>query len=182
VDKDMPKSLTQRLEFLANIAIIVAATLLCVVLVKSYLLPDRSKDGPRDLRVPAGTKVSLLGVDWSGNKQTLLVVLQKGCHFCSESAPFYQRLIRETAKHGNIHLVAVLPQVTDDSRRYLDELGVAIADIKQAELDTVGVSGTPTLILVNNQGIVINSWVGKLNADNEADVLRRLQESTVASG
>lgn len=178
----MPKSLTQRLESLANIAIIVAATLLCVVLVKSYLLPDRSKDGPRDLRVPAGTKVSLPGVDWSGNKQTLLIVLQKGCHFCSESAPFYQRLIRETAGRGNVHLVAVLPQATDESRKYLDDLGLAIEDLKQAELDAIGVGGTPTLVLVNNQGVVLNSWVGKLNADNEADVLRRLQESSVASG
>lgn len=178
----MPKSLTQRLEFLANIAIIVAAALLCFVLIKNYLLPDHSKDGSRDLRVPAGTKVSLPGVDWSGNKQTLLIVLQKGCHFCSESAPFYQRLIRESAGHENIHLVAVLPQATDESRKYLDDLGVAIENIKQAELDEVGVRGTPTLILVNNQGVVINSWVGKLNADNEADVLRRLQESTVASG
>lgn len=178
----MPKNLTQRLESLANIAIIVAATLLCIVLIKSYLLPDRSQQGPRDLRVPTGTKVSLPGVDWSGNKQTLLVVLQKGCHFCSESAPFYQRLVRETAGRGNVHLIAVLPETIDESRKYLNELGVEIDDLKQAELDAVGVGGTPTLILVNNQGVVVNSWVGKLNAENEAEVLRRLQESSAASG
>ncbi|HKQ53675.1 MAG TPA: hypothetical protein VJT74_14970 [Pyrinomonadaceae bacterium] len=178
----MPKNLTQRLESLANIAIIVAAVLLCFVLVKNYLLPDRSKDRPRDLRVPAGTKVSLPGVDWAGNKRTLLVVLQKGCHFCSESAPFYQRVIRETAGRGDVHLIAVLPQPTDESRKYLDELGVTIDDLKQSELDAVSVGGTPTLILVDNQGVVVNSWVGKLNADNEADVLRRLQEGSGASG
>ena len=177
----MPKTVTQKVEFLANIAIIVAAVLLSFVLIKSYLLPDRSKDGPRDMRIPTGSKISLPGVDWSSNKQTLLVVLQKGCHFCSESAPFYQRLVREMAGRGNIHLTAVLPQTVDESKKYLNDLGVAIEDIKQAELDAVGVKGTPTLILVNNEGAVMNAWVGKLTADNEEGVLRLLQENTVAS-
>ena len=170
----MAKTITQRLELLTNLAIIVAAVLLSVVLIKSYLLPDHSKDGPRDLRVPAGAKVSLPGVDWSSNNQTLLLVLQKGCHFCTESAAFYQRLVRETAGRENVHLIAVLPQTSDESRKYLDDLGVAIEEVKQAELGSVGVYGTPTLILVNNQGVVITSWVGKLNADGEADVMRRL--------
>ena len=173
----MGKSITQRLEFLTNLAIIVAAVLLSVVLIKSYLLPDNSKNGPRESRVTAGVQVSLPGVDWSNNNQTLLLVLQKGCHFCTESAAFYQRLVRETAGHGNIHLIAVLPQATDESKKYLDDLGVAIEEVKQAKLDSIGVPGTPTLILVNDQGVVMTSWVGKLSADDEAKVLRRLVSS-----
>jgi hypothetical protein len=170
----MAKTITQRLEVLTNLAIIVAAVLLSVVLIKNYLLPYFSKDGPRDFRVPAGAKVSLPGIDWSNNNQTLLLVLQKGCHFCTESAPFYQRLVRETAGRGNVHLIAVLPQETDEGKKYLDDLGVAIGEVKQAQLDSIGVYGTPTLILVNNQGVVITSWVGKLSADGEAEVLSRL--------
>jgi hypothetical protein len=170
----MAKTITQRLEVLTNLAIIVAAVLLSVVLIKNYLLPYYSKDGPRDFSVPAGAKVSLPGVDWSNNNQTLLLVLQKGCHFCTESAPFYQRLVREMAGRENIHLIAVLPQTSDESKKYLDDLGVTIAEVKQAQLDSIGVHGTPTLILVNNQGVVITSWVGKLSADGEAEVLRRL--------
>ena len=177
----MARSITQRLELLTNLAIIVAAVLLSIVLTKNYLLPDRSKDGSRDFRVPAGVKVSLPGVDWSNSNQTLLLVLQKGCHFCSESAAFYQRLVRETQGRGNVHLIAVLPQTSDESKKYLDELGVAIEEVKQAKLDSIGVHGTPTLILVDNQGVVMASWVGKLSADGEAAVLRRLQEKTLVS-
>ncbi|MGB7925746.1 MAG: redoxin family protein [Pyrinomonadaceae bacterium] len=176
----MPKTVTQKVEFLANIAIIVVALLLGFVLVKNYLLPDRDKGGPPNMQVPVGSKVSLPGVDWAGHNQTLLVVLQKGCRYCSESAPFYQRLVKETDGR-NLHLVAVLPQTTDESKQYLNELGVPIADIKQATLDSLGVGGTPTLILVDNQGVVKNAWVGKLNADNEAGVLRQLQGNAVAS-
>jgi hypothetical protein len=82
--------------------------------------------------------------------------------------------VRETAGRENIHLIAVLPQAFDESKKYLDDLGVAIEEVKQAQLDSIGVYGTPTLILVNNQGVVITSWVGKLSADGEAEVLRRL--------
>ena len=170
----MAKSITQRLELLTNVAIIVAAVLLSVVLIRNYLLPDRSNNGPRDSRVTAGTQVSLPGVNWSNNNQTLLLVLQKGCHFCTESAVFYQRLVRETVGHGNIHLIAVLPQATDEGKKYLEDLGVTIEEVKQAKLDSIGVHGTPTLILVNDRGVVMNSWVGKLSADGEAEVLRRL--------
>jgi hypothetical protein len=177
----MTKSITHRLEVLANVAIIVVAVLLSFVLIKSYLLPNPSKEGPPDRRVPAGSKVSLPDVDWSGNNQTLLLALQKGCRFCSESAPFYQRLVRETAGRRDIHLLAVLPQDLDESKKYLGDLGVAIEDVRKAGLDSIGVHGTPTLILVNNQGVVTNSWVGKLSADGEAEVLHRLNERTLAS-
>jgi hypothetical protein len=177
----MAKAITQRLELLTNLAIIVAAVLLSVVLIKNYLLPNYFKDGPGDFRVPPGVKVSLPGVDWSNNNQTLLVVLQKGCHFCTESAAFYQRLVREAAGSRSIHLIAVLPQTSDEGKKYLDELGVSIEEVKQAELDSIGVQGTPTLILVNDQGAVVTSWVGKLSADGEAEVLRRLHETTLVS-
>ena len=82
---------------------------------------------------------------------------------------------------GSIHLIAVLPQAPDESRKYLDDLGVAIEEVKQAELDSISVHCTPTPILVNHQGVVVTSWVGKLSADGEAEVLRRLHEKTLVS-
>jgi thioredoxin-related protein len=175
------KNLTKKIEFVANIAIIVVAVLVCVVLVKNYLLADRSKTDPRDMRVAAGTKLSLADVDWAKNGQTLLLVLQKGCRYCSESAPFYQRLVRETAGRENLRLIAVLPQETDEGKKYLSDLGLAIDEVRQAELDSVGVKGTPTLILINNAGVVVDSWVGKLPPEQESKVLERLQAKSVAS-
>ncbi|MGA9995841.1 MAG: hypothetical protein WBP93_10520 [Pyrinomonadaceae bacterium] len=177
----MMSKLSRKLEIGANVAIILVAILIGAVFVKNYLLSSRNAPENRDFRVPAGTKMALSATDWAQNGQTLLLVLQKGCHFCSESAPFYQRLVRETAGHGTTHLLAVLPQTTDESKRYLNDMGVTIEDVKQAELDSIGVRGTPTLILVNNQGVVMNSWAGKLPADGEADVLRHLQEKPVSS-
>ena len=99
-------ALTRKIEVLANVAIILVAILLGIVLVQQFI----RKEQPQTPSIVAGTKLRLPDIDWEHNRRTLLLVLQQGCHFCTESAPFYQRLVRETAGREDINLVAVLPQ------------------------------------------------------------------------
>lgn len=171
----------KKIELAANLAIILVAILIGIVFVKNYLLAPQSTPESRDYRVPPGTKVSLPEVDWAQNGQTLLVVLKKECRYCAESAPFYQRLVRETAAQKGVRLVAVLPQEVSEGKEYLSSLDVPIDEVRQAELSALGVQGTPTLILVNGQGEVMESWVGKLPVEQETEVLKRIEEKTVAS-
>ncbi len=167
------KDLTKRIEVAANIAIIVVALLIVGVAVKRYWLTDQpARSNPQ---IIVNSKVSLQNVDWTKNDQTLLLVLQKGCRFCNESAPFYRRLAQSAATgRSNTQLIAVLPQDTGESRAYLNDLDVPI-EAKQATVGSLGASGTPTLILVNRAGEVKASWVGKLPAEKEAEVLSRVE-------
>jgi thioredoxin-related protein len=166
-------NLYKRVELLTNVAIITVAILLCVVLVKRYLL---TPDAPAEAKpLAAGEKISLADVDWQKGRQTLLIVLSQGCHFCAESVPFYQRLAKEARSRGDIQLVAVLPQSPEEGQKYLDDLGVPIKEVKQAPLSAIKVRGTPTLILVDGKGMVVDAWVGKLPSDQEAEVLSKLQ-------
>ena len=170
-------NLTKRIELLANVAIIVVALLLGGVLVKRYLLPQ-AESTPAQARIQPGTKLSVPGVEWGKNERTLLLVLSTSCHFCTESSPFYQRLAQEKARKGGVGLVAVMPQSVDESQKYLNDHGVSVDDIKQASLDTVQARGTPTLILADRTGTVVESWVGKLPAEKEAEVLKRFSEGS----
>ena len=165
-------NLTKRIELLANIAIIVVAVLLGGVLVKRYLLPQ-APSPQAQARIQPGAKLSVPGIEWEKNERTLLLVLSTTCHFCTESSPFYQRLAQEKAKKGGVGLIAVLPQGVGDSQKYLNDLGVPVDDIKQAGLDAVQARGTPTLIMADRTGAVVESWVGKLPAEAEAEVLDR---------
>lgn len=165
-------NLTKRLEQLANVAVIVVALLLGGVLVKRYLLPQ-AESPQAQARIQPGTKLSVPGVEWGKNERTLLLVLSTTCRYCTESSPFYQRLVQEKAKKGAVGLVAVLPQSVGESQKYLNDLGVSVDDIKQAGLDAVQVRGTPTLIMADRTGTVIESWVGKLPAEAEGEVLNR---------
>ena len=167
----------KKLEVLANVAVIITSVVLCTVLAKNYLLssnkqgtvaataPPVSQVGnpSRKRSIEPGTKISLPGIDWSKSDRTLLLALSTMCHFCTESAPFYQKLQQQ--KRDDVRLVALFPQPAQESRTYLDKLGIAVDDVAQGPLNSVGVSGTPTLLLIDNQGAVTDSWVGKLPDD-----------------
>ena len=167
----MTGTLTRKIELAANVAIIVVAVVLCAVLVKTYLLAPKPEAQPQQQSL-VGARVSVPEVDWGGNGRTLLLVLQKGCRFCAESAPFYQRLAREA---GQVRLVAVLPQQAEESREYLRELNVPVGEVRQAPFKDLGIRGTPTLLLVNGEGVVTGSWFGKLSPEKEEEVLGRLK-------
>jgi peroxiredoxin len=140
----------------------------CVCLVKNHLWSDRAPDIPH--AVSPGTRLTVDGIDWRASRKTLLVALQAGCKFCAQSAPFYRRLADEASTHG-VRLIALLPQPSNEARSYLEELNVPIFDIKDARRLDVPVRATPTLILVDNQGVVTKSWQGLLHHDKEDEVL-----------
>lgn len=49
-----------------------------------------------------------------------------------------------------------------------------VDDVRQLPLNTLGVRGTPTLLIVNDAGVVTDVWVGKLEPDQETQVLTAL--------
>lgn len=122
-----------------------------------------------------GTKLSLPGVNWARNKETLLLALQQDCHYCTESAEFYQRLLRERAGGSKIRVIALLPQKANDAASYLASLGVRVDKVVQAPLNAVDVRGTPTLLLVNKKGVVTKAWVGRLPAAKESEVINAVR-------
>jgi thiol-disulfide isomerase/thioredoxin len=173
----MKNGLVKGIETSANVAIILAAVLLAAVLVKQQLLDGTrtQASGPQP-GVAVGVKLMVPDAYCNENKKTLLLALSTTCHFCTESAPFYQRLVKESG----VRLIAVVPQGVDEGRLYLNRLGVPISEVRQMSLDSIGVAGTPTLLLVDDEGRVSGKWVGKLNPEREADLLRQARASTDA--
>lgn len=169
-------NLHKRAELFANIAIVIIAILLSIVLVKRFILNSNEPAGAAAAnQLAPGDKVPLEGIDWVKSGHTVLLVLQKGCRFCTESAQFYQRLIKETANRNDVKLIALLPQSVTEGKQYLDEIGVSIADIRQVSPRQVKVGGTPTLILVNESGVALGVWKGKLSPEAESQVLNKLK-------
>ena len=178
----------KKVEVLANLAVIVASIVLCSVLVKKYFFAPKQAAAAATSTSPfsvnpksrsalqPGTKISLPGIDWTKSNRTLVLALSTTCHFCTESAPFYQKLQQQ--KPSDLRLIAVLPQTTDQSRTYLDKLGVAIPEIVQSPIASIGASGTPTMILVDSEGKVQESWVGRLSEEESARVLGRIIQTT----
>jgi hypothetical protein len=123
-----------------------------------------------------GAPLAIAGLKWAQHKQTVLLVLRAGCHFCADSAPFYRRLSKDQTAKANTKFLAVLPGPVEDSRAYLKRLGMPITDARQAALGALSVRGTPTLLLVNDQGVLTKAWVGRLPAAQEAEVVATIHQ------
>jgi thioredoxin-related protein len=164
----------KKIELVANVAIILVAVILGYVLVKQFVFtPAPAAPGP--MKQPEiGAKAALADTDFSQKDKTLILALKKGCHYCSESAPFYQKLV-QLAAEKNVRLIAAFPHSVEEGEGYLKELNVPIAEMKQADFAALSVGGTPTLILADKNGVVTKYWVGKLPPDKEAEVISSLQ-------
>ena len=169
----MRNRLVKSSEALVNVSIVVVAILLGIVVVKNYLLPDKNPDLTDTLRISRGTGLSIPNVDWSKANQTVLLVLSESCHYCTDSAPFYRRLV-ERAGERSSRVIAALPEDLNTSKAYLNRLGVLVHDIVQVNPPSLGTRATPTVLLLDNSGIVKDVWVGQLSPEKEREVLGKL--------
>ena len=68
-------------------------------------------------------------------------------------------------------MVAVLPQSADIAQEYLNSEGFHVDQVKQTSMGELGVRGTPTLLLVNSAGVVTKVWIGRLQPQEQEQVL-----------
>jgi hypothetical protein len=159
-----------KIEATANVIVILVA-----LVVGSVFLRDRlSTPAPEPDAVKAGDKLANLdGWDWAAHDQTLVLGLRKGCHFCEDSAPFYQRLIGQQQQAGaNSTMVAVFPDTAETVEGVLQSEGLGVQALAGVPLERLKISGTPTLLLVDRSGTVLNAWIGMLSPRQELEVMR----------
>jgi hypothetical protein len=173
-------TLSGKIETTANVATIIVAALISAALIKPYLSRSSTVRTATVTSVPGvipGKSISgqLPGVSWTNNHRTLVLALSTTCHFCKDSIPFYRKL---NTVPTDVKMVAVLPQPVAEARKYLVTAGVRVDDVKQVSLGTLGVRGTPTLLLVNDRGTVTDVWTGKLQSDQETQVVTALGKKT----
>jgi hypothetical protein len=166
-----------RLEFASNIAILVAAGVVCVVAFRDHravAAPVVSANTPTPKSHSIQSPLKVQGIQWSTSERTLVFVLSSQCRFCRESSPFYRRLIALKKPPQRLQFLAFLPPGDLDGPGYLKTAGLTFQHVREAEPRVLGVRGTPTLILVDRNGNVLRSWSGKLPPQEENNVLDAL--------
>src|SRR5882672_7976261 len=98
-----------------------------------------------------GRALPIAGVNWSKHQHTLILGLSTSCSFCSASAPFYRELL-DPKNQGDWQAVAVLPQSFQDAQKYTLSHGYSVENIQQSDLAVLGISATPTLLLLDQDG------------------------------
>jgi hypothetical protein len=166
-------------ELAANLAIIVAV----IVGVTVWLhrpntagpLSNTSVTRPSETKYSTlGTQIAIPGVDWSTHKATLVVAISAACHYCVASTPFYSEM---THSAHVAPIVVVMPQEEQDARTFLREHDIKPGGVVSANLASIQVSATPTLLLISSSGIVTKEWVGELTNRQRNEVIESLDHS-----
>ncbi|HKS30189.1 MAG TPA: redoxin family protein [Pyrinomonadaceae bacterium] len=114
-------------------------------------------------------------VDYASASQTILIAVNTECHFCTESIPFYNELAKlQQMKDKGTRIIAVFPNAESEVQQYVKQNQLQVEAIAGVDLKTFNVRGTPTMILVDRNGKVLNFWIGKLSEDEKKQAVNIL--------
>jgi hypothetical protein len=161
------KKLKDVLDVTTNVVVVVFAVVAMGVLVKNYFAPRVEK---------GSTFPEIAGADYNQAPRTLVLALNVDCRFCTGSVPFYNRLAEARRENpGEFNLVAAfINKEGDRVESYAEEKRLSVPTLSGVDLDKLGIRTTPTLVLVDNTGKVLDSWPGALQPDGEREVFEAL--------
>jgi thiol-disulfide isomerase/thioredoxin len=158
-----------KINLIVNVTLILTILLFLSVIVYRYL-PRFSESAYKSPAV--GSEFPLPDTAWAQSPKTLVLILSKNCIYCRESVPFYRRL-ESAAK--DVRLIAVFPGKLEEGRDFLAEQNINVSEINGTEIGKE-FPYTPTLVIVDSNGKILASWVGMINAADEADVLDKIKK------
>jgi hypothetical protein len=123
-------------------------------------------------------------VDYAAADRTLLLFVRSTCRFCTASMPFYARIEQAVRRgHERVRLIAVSSDTRDELDGYLHQHALQVDQTVPVDVETAGrlkIRGTPTLVLADKQGVVLETWVGLLPGAREPEVIAKVAGETAA--
>lgn len=173
LDRPGRTRLWQFLERATNVAILIA----CVALVTAVLRAGRPAPPPTPPPGPvAGDRLEGIdGLDLAAHEQTLLLVVSSHCRYCTESMPFYRRLLDRREERTQV--VAASAESAAVTAAYLAAHGVEADRILEVAAGELGTSATPTLLDLSRSGEIREVIVGRVPDAEVAAVTARLLRS-----
>ena len=167
MENSSPRSAAKWLDAAANVSIIIVAVVIVIFFARNYF-PASKASSPA---ISAGAKLTGQPVNWHASPKNVVLLLSTTCHFCKESSGFYRKLAEDCRSHART--VALFPQIPEEAQAYLRAEEVQVDDIKHADFQSLQIGGTPTLLLVDSNGVVQKVWLGRLSEAKEKEVLEQ---------
>jgi hypothetical protein len=160
------------LEKLTHASLIAVSGVCIYILITQHIVGSRPAGRPVQTGADfVGKQIELRGLG-SSPRADVVVFMSTACRYCQESVPLYQKLSRGfQAARGRVRFVVVSPEEVDTTRRFLAEQNIAADAVLDIQPRSVGVLGTPTVLLVNSSHTVLSGYVGKLPPGREKELL-----------
>lgn len=164
---------TITLERLTNVVTLIAALALVVHIVQ---VQYASRAAAPSSAAPMGVGdvvADTAGLGFKSGRRTLVIATASTCAYCTASMAYYKRLV-SVARDADVRVVGVTRESTQTNREYLLAHEVRLDAVVDAATNRVLYRGTPTLLLFDDDGRILATWLGRLNPTQEEEVIARL--------
>lgn len=156
------------------------AVLLVTVLILSSFAVNyfyRGRSAPQMISgFRKGQKISpVAGINYGDSTHTLLIAMNTQCDYCTRSIPFYNEIAKRTQNSKvPLQIVAAFPNPLEQVQKYVEQHQLNLATKNSVDMKQLNLSDTPTMILVDQGGNIIDFWVGAIPPEDQQRVLESL--------
>ena len=145
--------------------------LISVSLVALYVLIDQKivhsgqeprRSTPSDF---IGRRLDLPEISWPTHRRSVVLAISSHYKYCIQSTPLYRSLGSAAAAKngpGNGALVVVTVEPVETMEAFLAQQAIVATKVLHVDFDSLKVLSTPTLLLIDAQGKVVDAFVGLL--------------------
>ncbi|MDQ3803897.1 MAG: thioredoxin family protein [Acidobacteriota bacterium] len=165
------------LEVTTNLAVVLVSLVVLYTCAWAYF-SGTSKPRPEAGLRRGSTIVTPPGLNSGGSPQILLVAMTTGCQFCTDSIPFYNQMKAQQSNIKGTRIVAVFPDSKDEVEKYVRQRQLNIESVAEVDFRLLGIPATPSLILLDGNGKVLDFWIGKLSGEDERQAVNAVSAGT----
>jgi hypothetical protein len=150
----------------------VALVLVAVTAIGTSLASWTARPRPAAPLIQVGDTVEVLRGPGLPTGPALVIHLRSDCKYCTESMPFYRRLVQATSR---LPVIAVGYEQRDVLVAYLQQHGLLADHVITLRAGSLRTGGTPTLILIDSTRTASAIWRGYLTDSEEMAVAAAIQ-------
>lgn len=168
------------LEIASNVTIIVVGVLVVGIIGWNIYLYNQNTP-PSNPALQAGIikgqiLPGLSDLDYAKSDRTLLIAMSTKCIHCKESVPFIKKLTEESPKFKvKTQILSLFPNSENEVKTFSEEHQLQISTKAAVQLTSMNVTGTPTMVLIDSSGKVLDFWVGAIPEKDQQEVLKELE-------
>jgi thiol-disulfide isomerase/thioredoxin len=121
-----------------------------------------------------GSTVTLKDISWTKSTQTVVLFMSAHCHWCQKSVPLYQAVSALHKTAGGFQFVVVSNDPPGQTESFLKENSIEVDKVLSPVPGSLGIRGTPTILLVDQSGKVSFSHKGMMAKAIDDQFLKRL--------
>jgi hypothetical protein len=170
--------------FLLNALVATTCVFTCAEAVKTLVAPRlanspgvRAAKGPR-----VGSRFLVGGIDWARSPVNVLLAVSRGCHYCTSSIPFYQRLFDAASLAGVPVVLVTQDSDLEKTQEYFEASNLRASSLRHISFAEAEIKATPTVLIVDADGTIRRAWVGVLRDGEERDAIALVSARGPKSG